>query len=148
VDRSNINSGLTRKCSKLVNRRKQAKLQWLQDSGEVNECNLSDVRRENSGGFKSKKLEHLKNKINELESNGKNKNIAEMYKGIKEFKKCYQPRTKWVRNERGDLLADPHETLNTLKNDFCQLLNVHGAGGVRQTEMHTAKPFVPEHSAS
>jgi hypothetical protein len=30
----------------------------------------------------------------------------------------------------------------------CQLLNVHGAGGVRQTEMHTAEPFVPEPSAS
>jgi hypothetical protein len=27
-------------------------------------------------------------------------------------------------------------------------LNVHGAGGVRQTEMHTAEPFVPEPSAS
>jgi hypothetical protein len=30
----------------------------------------------------------------------------------------------------------------------CQFLNVHGAGGVRQTEMHTAEPFVPEPSAS
>jgi hypothetical protein len=27
-------------------------------------------------------------------------------------------------------------------------LNVHGAGGVRQTEIHTAEPFVPEPSAS
>jgi hypothetical protein len=27
-------------------------------------------------------------------------------------------------------------------------LNVHGAGGVRQTEMHTAEPFVPGPSAS
>jgi hypothetical protein len=27
-------------------------------------------------------------------------------------------------------------------------LNVHGAGGVRQIKMHTAKPFVPEPSAS
>jgi hypothetical protein len=38
--------------------------------------------------------------------------------------------------------------LNKGKNYFRQLLNVHGAGGVRQTEMHTAEPFVPEHSAS
>jgi hypothetical protein len=29
-----------------------------------------------------------------------------------------------------------------------QLLNVHGACDVRQTEMHTAEPFVPEPSAS
>jgi hypothetical protein len=33
-------------------------------------------------------------------------------------------------------------------NYFCQLFNVHGAGGVRQTEMHTAEQFVPESSAS
>jgi hypothetical protein len=38
--------------------------------------------------------------------------------------------------------------LNRCKNYFCQLLNVHGAGVVRQTEMHTADPFVPEPSSS
>jgi hypothetical protein len=53
-----------------------------------------------------------------------------------------------VKDERGDLLADPHKILNRWKNYFCQLLNVHGAGGVRQTEMHTAEPFAPEHSTS
>jgi hypothetical protein len=30
----------------------------------------------------------------------------------------------------------------------CQLLNVQGADGVRQTEVQTAEPFVPEPSAS
>jgi hypothetical protein len=53
-----------------------------------------------------------------------------------------------VKDERGDLLADPHKILNRWKNYFFQLLNVHGAGGVRQTEMHTAEPFVPQPSAS
>jgi hypothetical protein len=53
-----------------------------------------------------------------------------------------------VKDERGDLLADPHKILNRWKNYFCELLNVHGAGGVRQTEIHTAEPFVPEPSAS
>jgi hypothetical protein len=38
--------------------------------------------------------------------------------------------------------------LSRWKNYFCQLLKVHGAGGVRQTEMHTAEPFVPDPSAS
>jgi hypothetical protein len=38
--------------------------------------------------------------------------------------------------------------LNSWKNYFCQLLNVYGAGGVRQTDIHTAEPFVPEPSAS
>jgi hypothetical protein len=53
-----------------------------------------------------------------------------------------------VKHNRGDLLADPHKILNRWKNYLCELLNVHGAVGVRQTGMHTAEPFVPEHSAS
>jgi hypothetical protein len=53
-----------------------------------------------------------------------------------------------VKGERCDLLADHHKTVNRWKNYFCQLLNVHGAGGVRQTEMHTVEPFVPEPSVS
>jgi hypothetical protein len=53
-----------------------------------------------------------------------------------------------VKDERGDLLADPPNILNRCKNYFCQLLNVHRAGAVMQTKMHTAKPFMPEPSAS
>jgi hypothetical protein len=94
------------------------------------------------------KQEYLKDKINELESNTMNKNIREMYRGINEFKKGYQPRTKLVKDDRGDLLVDPHKILNRWKNYFCQLLNVHEVGGVRQTGMYTAEPFVQEPSAS
>jgi hypothetical protein len=86
--------------------------------------------------------------MNELESNSKNKNITHLHRGINEFKKGYQPRTNLVKDKRGNLLADPHKILNKWKNYFCQLLNIHGVGGVRQTEMHTAKPSVPEPSAS
>jgi hypothetical protein len=53
-----------------------------------------------------------------------------------------------IKDERGDLLADPHKILNRWKNYFCEPLNVHEAGGVRQTEMHTAELFVPHPSAS
>jgi hypothetical protein len=45
-------------------------------------------------------------------------------------------------------LADPHKMLNRWYTYVCQLLNVHRAGGVKQIEMHTAEPFVPEPSAS
>jgi hypothetical protein len=38
-------------CLELVNRRKQAKLQWLQDPSVVNEDNLHNVRREASKTF-------------------------------------------------------------------------------------------------
>jgi hypothetical protein len=96
----------------LVDRRKQAKLQWLQDPREANENNLSDVRREASRHFRNKERKHLKDKINELESNSKNKNIRDLYRDINKFKKGYQPRTNLVKDESGDLLADPHKILN------------------------------------
>jgi hypothetical protein len=129
----------------LADHRKQAKLQWLLDLSEANENNLSDVRREANRCFRNKKREYLKY---DLESNSKNKNIRDLYRGINEFKKGYQPTTSLIRDERAYLLADPHKILNRWKNYFCEPLNVHGAGGVRQTEMHTAEPFVPDPSAS
>jgi hypothetical protein len=58
---------LDKEYSKLVDRRKQAKLQWLQDPSVVNEDNLSNVRREASRHFRNKKREYLKDKINELD---------------------------------------------------------------------------------
>jgi hypothetical protein len=37
--------------------------------------------------------------------------------------------------------------LNTWKNYFSQLLNVHKVSDVRQTEIHTAEPLVPDPSS-
>jgi hypothetical protein len=37
--------------------------------------------------------------------------------------------------------------MNRWKNYFCQLLTVHGVDDVRQTEIHTAGPLVPEPSS-
>jgi hypothetical protein len=93
-------------------------------------------------------MEYLNDKINELKLSSKNNNIRDLYRGINEFKTGYQPRTNLVKDDRGDLLADPHKILYRWKNYFCQLLNVHEAGGDSQTEMHTAEPYVPQPSAS
>jgi hypothetical protein len=71
-----------------------------------------------------------------------------MYRGINEFKKDYQPKIILVKDERGDLLADPHKILTRWKNYFCPLLTIQGVRGSRQTEILTAEPFVPEPSAS
>jgi hypothetical protein len=84
-------------CSKLVNQRKQAKLQWLQDPSEINGDNLRIVRREASRYFRNKKREYLKDKINELATNSKNKNIRDLYRGIHEFKRGYQPRNNFTQ---------------------------------------------------
>jgi hypothetical protein len=78
----------------------------------VNEDNLSNVKREASRHFRNKKREYMKDKINELESNSKNKNIRDLYRGINEFKKGYQPKTNLVKDEKGGLLADPHKIVN------------------------------------
>jgi hypothetical protein len=61
-------------CSKLIDQRKQAKLQWLQNPSRIIGENLQNSRRETRRIFTKKKREHLKGKINELETNNKNKN--------------------------------------------------------------------------
>jgi hypothetical protein len=69
-------------CSELLDRRKQAKLQWLQDPSAINGDNLNNVGHETSRHFRNKKREYLKDKINELATNSKNKNIRDLYRGI------------------------------------------------------------------
>jgi hypothetical protein len=54
-------------CSKLLDQRKEAKLQWLQDPSETNGDNLNDVRRVASRHFRNKKRECLKDKIISLQ---------------------------------------------------------------------------------
>jgi hypothetical protein len=61
-----------------------------------------------------------------------------VYRGVNEFKKGYQPRSNLVKDENGDLLADPYNILNRWKNYFSQLLNVHRISDVRQIVIQTA----------
>jgi hypothetical protein len=81
-------------------------LQWLQDPSEIKGDNLTNVRCEACRYFWTKKREYLKEKINELAMNSKNKNIRDLYRGINEFKKGNQPRNNFVKDENGDLLVD------------------------------------------
>jgi hypothetical protein len=60
-------------CSELVDQRKQAKLQWLQDPSEINGDNLKIVRREANRYFRNKKTQYMQDRIKELATNGKNK---------------------------------------------------------------------------
>jgi hypothetical protein len=54
-------------CSELIDLRKQAKLQRLQDPSEINGDNLNNVRREASRHFRNKKKEYLKTKLMSLQ---------------------------------------------------------------------------------
>jgi len=68
-------------CSKLFDQSKQAKLQWLQNSGHMYGDNLNKVRHETSKTFRNKKWEYLK-KIDEHEPFSKDKNIRDLYRDI------------------------------------------------------------------
>jgi len=102
----------------------------------------------NSRHFSDKKEAYLGAKIEELETNSKIQNVRDLYKGINDFKKGYQPRRNIVKDEKGDLVADSHSIMATWKNYFSQLFNVHGVKDVGQAEVHTAEPLVPEPSAA
>jgi hypothetical protein len=61
-------------------------LQWSQDPSEINGDNLRIVRLEASRYFTNKRTEYLKDRINKLATNGKNKNIRDLYRGINGFR--------------------------------------------------------------
>jgi len=56
----------------------------------------------------------------------------ELYRSVSEFKKGCQPTTSIVKDEKSDLVADPHSILARWRNHFSQLLTVHGDNDIRQ----------------
>jgi hypothetical protein len=88
-------------CSKLVDQRKQAKLQWFQDPSQINGDNLNNIRREASSHFRNKKREYLKDKIKDLETNSKKRTLEtsiEEYINLRRVK-CWKI-LEWLRNWR------------------------------------------------
>jgi hypothetical protein len=67
-----------------------------------------------------------------------------LFRGISDFKKGYQPRTNIVQDDKDDVGTDSHSILARWRKRISQLFKVHGVSDVRQTEMHTAEPLVPE----
>jgi hypothetical protein len=59
-------------------RRKESKLQWLEDSNEINGDNLNTVKRKASRQFKNTRRKYLKEKINEFVRYRKNKTIRDL----------------------------------------------------------------------
>jgi len=90
------------------------------------------------------KKAYLKAKIEELETNSKVNNVRDLYRLINDCKKGYQPRTIIVKNDKGELVADPHSIMARWKNYFSQLLNVRDNNDVRQAEIHTLEQLVTD----
>ena len=82
-------------------------MQWIQDPIRSNAGNLNNVRCNASRHFRNKKKAYLKAKIEELDTYCKVNNVRDLYRGINDFKKGYQPRTIIVKDDKGDLVADP-----------------------------------------
>jgi hypothetical protein len=55
-------------CLSILDQRKQAKMQWIQNPSHSNVDNINNVRREASRHFRYKKKAYLKAKIEELET--------------------------------------------------------------------------------
>jgi len=89
-----------------LDQRKRAKMQWIQDPSQSNVDNLNKVRSEVSRHFRNKKKAYLRAKIEELETNNKIQNMRDLYRGISDFKKGYQPRCNIVKDEKGNSVAD------------------------------------------
>ena len=70
-------------CADIVKKRKVAKMNWLYEQNEENLEQLSSIRQETTRLLKNKNREYLREKINDLEMNAKNKNIRELYQGIR-----------------------------------------------------------------
>jgi hypothetical protein len=45
-----------------------------------------------------------------------NKNFRDLYRGINEFKRGYQPRSSLMKDDNSDLLADSNTILNRWKS--------------------------------
>jgi hypothetical protein len=73
----------------------------------------------------------LKDKINELATNSKNKN-TETYMEQQMQSRRVANLELTLKDERGDLLQDSNNISGRWKNYFSQLLNVHRASDVRQ----------------
>jgi hypothetical protein len=86
-------------------------------------------------------------KFDELETDSNMKNIRNLYRGISDFKKGYQPRANIIKDEKSDLVTDSHSILARWKNHFSQLFNVCGVSNVTQTEIYTAELLVTQLSA-
>jgi len=77
-------------------------------------------------------ISHLR--VNELETNSKNKNIRDFYISISEFMNGYQPRNNTVKKEKSDLIVDACKILDMRRNIFSQPLNVRWVSDGRKTE--------------
>jgi hypothetical protein len=80
-------------------------LQWLQDPSEINGDKPAGILGIKRGNI-------WKTKLMSLQQIVRTRILRDLYRRINRFKKSYQPRSNFVKDEKGDLLADSHNILN------------------------------------
>jgi len=65
-----------------------------------------------------KTIRQIQNKFSMHHYFSKIKNIRELYRGIIDFRKSYQPRTYIAKDEKSGLFADSHSILARWRNHF------------------------------
>jgi ribosomal protein L21E len=126
-------------CLSFSDKRKQAKMQWLQDPNQSNVDNLNNVRREANRHFRNNKTEYLKAKMEDFEINSKTR-ISETIMAQSMTKNGYHLRTNTVMDENGDSVTGSHRIMARRRNHLS--LNVHRVNDGRQIEIQTTEPVV------
>ena len=121
-------------------------MQQLQYLNQGNVENLKNVRRELLD-ISGKKEGISERKVDEIKISSTIKNTRDLSKGNTDFKRDYQSRPNVKKDQNGDLVTDSCSILGRWRSPFSQLLNARVVNDVRQTEMHTAIPLVPDPSA-
>jgi hypothetical protein len=78
---------------KIIRQNETSQIAVVTGSKRINGDNLNNIRHETSRHFRKKQRQYLKDKIDELATNSKNRNIRDLYRGINDFKRGYQPRS-------------------------------------------------------
>jgi len=91
-------------------------MQWIHHPSQRNVDTLNIERREVSRHFRDERKAYLRAKIEELDTISKIQNIWDLYRGINDFKKGFQPRCNIVKDEKGDLVAVSHSTVARWRN--------------------------------
>ena len=119
-------------------------MQWVQYSIQSSADNLNNVRQ--LADISGKRKEYLQVKMEELETKSKIKNILDLYRGISDFKMGYQHRTLILKNGKDNCRL--LQQFGYVEEPFLStIIYIYGFNDIRQIEIHTAEPLVPEPSA-
>jgi hypothetical protein len=118
------------KTSRLLHRRNQTTLQWLQNPSHINGHHLNNTVSETSKPFRNKG--NVQRPNHRIWNRERIKILKHLYESKNEFKRSYQLRSNLVKDEdHDDLPTDSHSILIMWKIITLSLSNVNAANNVR-----------------